>query len=68
LLSVQTSGRERKRFIPLWIANDNDFLQTVPDASGNQIPNPNRFFVFGFTDADLAGSKFVSQEFRDFRW
>jgi hypothetical protein len=57
----------------LWIANDNDFLQTVPDASGNQIANPNQFFVFGFTDADLAGSKFVPQDIRPpfgppFRW
>jgi hypothetical protein len=50
----------------LWIANDNDFLQTVADPSGNQIPNPNQFFVFGFTDADLNGSKFVPQQFWDF--
>ncbi len=52
----------------LWIANDNDFLQTVADANGNQIPNPNQFFVFSFTNADLGGSKFVPQQFRDFRW
>jgi hypothetical protein len=52
----------------LWIANDNDFLQTVADANGNQIPNPNQFFVFGFTDADLGGSKFVPQEIKNFRW
>jgi len=52
----------------LWIANDNDFLQTVADASNNQIPNPNQFFVFGFTDADLAGSQFVPQQFRKFEW
>jgi hypothetical protein len=50
----------------LWVANDNDFLQTVPDASGNQIPNPNQFFVFGFTDADLGGSIFVPQQLQ--RW
>jgi hypothetical protein len=31
----------------LWVANDNDF---VPAAAGE-----NRFFVFGFTDADLSG-------------
>jgi hypothetical protein len=48
----------------LWVANDNDFLETVADANNNQIPNPNQFFVFGFTDADLAGSKLVPQEFR----
>ena len=52
----------------LWIANDNDFLTTVPDAKGNQIPNSNQFFVFGFTDADLAGSKFVPQQFKGFRF
>jgi hypothetical protein len=52
----------------LWIANDNDFLATVPDANGVQIPNPNQFFVFGFTDADLAGSTFVQQKFRGFRF
>jgi hypothetical protein len=52
----------------LWIANDNDFLQTVADANGNQIPNPNQFFVLGFTDANLAGSKFVPQQFTGFRW
>ena len=51
----------------LWIANDNDFLQTVPDANGKQIANPNQFFVVGFTDADLAGSKFVPQQFKNFR-
>jgi hypothetical protein len=49
----------------LWVANDNDFLETVADAFGNQIPNPNQFFVFGFSDADLDGSKFVPQQFRD---
>ena len=45
----------------LWVANDNDFLQTVPDASGKLIPNPNQFYVFGFTDTDLAGSTYVPQ-------
>jgi len=33
----------------LWIANDNDFVQ---DYSGPNT-NPNLFYVFGFTDADL---------------
>jgi hypothetical protein len=45
----------------LWVANDNDFLQTVPDPSGNQIDNPNQFFVVGFTDADLGGSTYSPQ-------
>jgi hypothetical protein len=44
----------------LWIANDNDFLQ---DFSGSN-SNPNQFFVFGFTDADLGGSQFVPQQHR----
>jgi len=50
----------------LWIANDNDFLETVADASNNQIPNPNQFFVFGVSDVDLGGSQFVPQEIRSF--
>jgi Esterase-like activity of phytase len=45
----------------LWVANDNDFLTPVPDANGNMIDNPNQFFVFGFTDANLGGSAFVPQ-------
>lgn len=44
-----------------WVANDNDFLNTVADPNGNMIPNDNQFFVFGFTDDDLAGSKLVPQ-------
>jgi len=39
----------------LWVANDNDFLQNYGGAAGS---NPNQFFVFGFTDADLAGSEY----------
>jgi hypothetical protein len=46
----------------LWIANDNDFLATVPDANGNQIPNPNQFFVIGFTDAALGSSTYAPQQ------
>jgi hypothetical protein len=42
----------------LWVANDNDFLQDYDGVVGS---NPNQFFVFGFTDADLAGSKYVPQ-------
>ncbi|HVT97819.1 MAG TPA: esterase-like activity of phytase family protein, partial [Acidobacteriaceae bacterium] len=54
------------RLHTLWVANDNDFLETVADANGNQIPNPNQFFVFGFTDTDLGGSRLVLQQFQDF--
>lgn len=42
----------------LWVANDNDFLQDLNGAG----TNPNQFFVFGFTDADLAGSPLVLQQ------
>jgi Esterase-like activity of phytase len=41
----------------LWVANDNDFLQ---DLNGPGT-DPNHFFVFGFTDADLGGSVYVPQ-------
>ena len=51
-----------------WVANDNDFLATVADPNGAQIPNPNQIFVFTFTDADLNGSKFVPQEIKDCRF
>jgi hypothetical protein len=44
----------------LWIANDNDFLQNYAGAN----TNPNQFFVFGFTDADLGGSTYVPQPAR----
>ena len=43
----------------LWVSNDNDFLLSTSDTP--QIPNPNQFFVFGFTDADLNGSTLVPQ-------
>ena len=46
----------------LWLGNDNDFLETTEDPSGNVIPNPNQFFVFGVTEADLGGSQFVPQQ------
>jgi hypothetical protein len=42
----------------LWVANDNDFLQ---DYGGVMNSNPNQFYVFGFTDDDLGGSKYVPQ-------
>jgi hypothetical protein len=42
----------------LWLTNDNDFLQ---DLNGPNT-NPNQFFVFGFTDAELGGSQYVPQE------
>ena len=42
----------------LRVANDNDFLQ---DYNNQMNSNPNQFFVFGFTDDDLDGSKYVPQ-------
>ncbi|MBB3193164.1 esterase-like activity of phytase family protein [Roseateles terrae] len=41
----------------LYIANDNDFLPVTADG----LANPNQWFVFAFTDADLAGSIFTPQ-------
>ncbi len=59
----------------MFITNDNDFLPTVADPSKDpgdstrgSVPNPNRFFVFTFDEADLPG--YVPQDFRraeDFR-
>ncbi|HTS11331.1 MAG TPA: esterase-like activity of phytase family protein [Candidatus Limnocylindrales bacterium] len=50
----------------LWVGNDNDFFLNVLDSNGKPILNPSQFFVFSFTDADLAGSQFVPQQFRGF--
>ena len=60
--------RRDKVIHTLWIANDNDFLPMVFDATGKvQEANPNQFFVFGFSDEDIPG--FVPQEFgRESRW
>jgi hypothetical protein len=43
----------------LWIANDNAFVLALGDTP--PVPNPNQFFIFGFTDADLGGSTLVRQ-------
>jgi hypothetical protein len=37
-------------------------LATVADAQGNPIPNPNPFFLVGFTDAALNGSTYAPQQ------
>ena len=50
----------RTKLHTLWFANDNDFLQDF----GAPGANPNQFFVFGFTDTELAGSKYVPQNLR----
>jgi hypothetical protein len=47
----------------LYIGNDNDFLATAPGGK----TNPNQWFVFTFTDADLGGSQFVNQDFGWYR-
>ena len=44
----------------LWVANDNDFVQ---DYNGVMNSNPNQFYVFGFTSADLGGSVYLPQIF-----
>jgi len=41
------------RLHTLWVSNDNDFLLQTADVP--PVPNPNQFFVFGFTDDDLPG-------------
>ena len=43
----------------LYIANDNDFLASTPGGKAN----PNQWFVFTFTDADLGGSVYQPQRF-----
>jgi hypothetical protein len=43
----------------LYLGNDNDFLATDPETG---FDNPNKWFVFGVTDADL-GTAYVPQEF-----
>jgi hypothetical protein len=53
--------RGKTTYHTLWIANDNDFLQTVNDPAGVPIDNPNQFFVVGFTDSDLGGSVYAPQ-------
>ena len=45
----------------LYVSNDNDFLSTTKNDKGTSPNNPNRFFVFSFTDVDLPG--FVQQKF-----
>lgn len=42
----------------LYVGNDNDFIAVTPGGK----TNPNQWFVFAFTDADLAGSAFVNQQ------
>ncbi len=37
----------------VYLANDNDFLATDPDTG---FDNPNQWYVFGFTDAQLGGT------------
>ncbi|MBQ0942678.1 esterase-like activity of phytase family protein [Ideonella sp. 4Y16] len=43
----------------LYLANDNDFLASVGGKD-----NPNQFFVFAFDDADLGGSVYEPQRFK----
>jgi hypothetical protein len=47
-----------------WLANDNDFEQDFAGPGTNP-----KFFVFGVSDADLGGPKFVPQQVRPlFHW
>ncbi|MDI7776142.1 esterase-like activity of phytase family protein [Asticcacaulis sp. EMRT-3] len=49
---VTLAGKTRHT---LWLSSDNDFLASVPDKDGKMRPNPNRLYVYGFTDQDLPG-------------
>lgn len=56
----------------LYIATDNDFLATVADpfklpsdSSRGTVENPNKFYVFAFTDGELPG--YVPQTFKHSR-
>lgn len=45
----------------LWVANDNDFLSNIVDSKHPLgFANPNNFYVFGFSDADL--QNYVAQK------
>ena len=57
----------------LFIANDNDFLVMIADPlkqpgdpTRGMAPNPNRFFVFAFSDSDLPG--YVPQKIGEFNY
>ena len=44
-------ANDHTRIHTMWISKDNDFLLST--AGAPPVPNPNQFFVFGFTDEDL---------------
>ena len=50
----------------LYIANDNDFLTTIPNPlnpAGGNAANPNLFYVFAFSDSDLGMDSAGNQTF-----
>ncbi|HTO11302.1 MAG TPA: esterase-like activity of phytase family protein [Candidatus Binatia bacterium] len=49
----------------LYVSSDNDFLAAVADKNNVVVDNPNQFFVFAFSDAELPG--FVPQAFKAYR-
>jgi hypothetical protein len=66
--SALTSNREDRLFILSGSRTIMTSCKLSLTRNGNQIANPNQFFIVGFTEADLAGSKFVPQQFGNFRW
>ena len=60
LVSVDPVTQKKSTRHTLFVGNDNDFLGTLAPPVGTG-DNPNQFFVFAFTDADLPG--FVPQPF-----
>jgi hypothetical protein len=63
-----TKGKDKTH--TFWVANDNDFEKTVDagNGDGSTFDNPSQFYVFGFTDTDLAGSKLVQQDQKCRNW
>ena len=47
----------------LYVVNDNDYSPVVTNTHGTTTSNPNRIFVFAFSDTDLPG--FIQQQFKD---
>jgi len=54
---------QNKPMHTIYVANDNDYLAVTPNSATGNTSNPNRWFVFGFTDTDLPG--FIPQQFKD---
>lgn len=61
-IDLKRRGGCERTLRTLRLGNDNDFLEQTEDPTGKTILNPNQFFVFGVTEADLGGSQLVPQQ------